>query len=209
MLGARDAGQYAEIQEALVFLASPASNDVGAVLEWLLRLGGVNLKTMQMLSEAHASRWGRRGARADVPLHARVRDSTMHEHATSPAACPNAWEDVKPCTAVLLPVLMPRSTTSLPTHSSPHKHTLTRTLAFARAPLSRPRPRFGVPEPTQVPLSVRPGPCILISGHDMADMEALLQATEGKGVNGEEAAPAGARATRGCPRACLRSLVGS
>lgn len=43
--------------------------------------------------------------------------------------------------------------------------------------------RFGAPEPTRVPLKVRPGPCILISGHDMADMEALLQATEGTGIN--------------------------
>ena len=42
-----------------------------------------------------------------------------------------------------------------------------------------------MPEPTQVPLSVRPGPCILITGHDMNDMEALLKATEGKGINGE------------------------
>ncbi|KIZ01848.1 hydroxylamine reductase [Monoraphidium neglectum] len=98
MLGARDPAQYAAIQEALVFLASPAAKDAGAVLEWLLRLGGVNLKTMQMLSEAHAG-------------------------------------------------------------------------------------RFGAPEPTQVTLSVRPGPCILVSGHDMADMDALLQATEGKGIN--------------------------
>ncbi|KAI8467520.1 MAG: hybrid-cluster protein [Monoraphidium minutum] len=98
MLGARDPAQYAAIQEAMVFLASPASKDVGAVLEWLLKLGGVNLKTMQMLSEAHES-------------------------------------------------------------------------------------RFGAPVPTTVTLSVKPGPCILVSGHDMADMEALLKATEGKGVN--------------------------
>jgi hypothetical protein len=56
MLGARDPTQYAAIQDAIVFLASPESKDVGAVLEQLLKLGGVNLKTMQMLSEAHASR---------------------------------------------------------------------------------------------------------------------------------------------------------
>jgi hypothetical protein len=56
MLGARDPAQYAAIQEALAFLASPQAKDVGAVLEKLLWLGGVNLKTMQMLSEAHASR---------------------------------------------------------------------------------------------------------------------------------------------------------
>jgi hydroxylamine reductase (hybrid-cluster protein) len=42
-----------------------------------------------------------------------------------------------------------------------------------------------VPEPTQVTLAARPGPCILITGHDMNDMEALLKATEGKGINGE------------------------
>ncbi|GBF96263.1 hydroxylamine reductase [Raphidocelis subcapitata] len=98
MLGASDAGQNAAIQEALAFLASPQARDVGAVLDKLLWLGGVNLKTMQMLSDAHAS-------------------------------------------------------------------------------------RFGAPTPTEVPLTVRPGPCILVSGHDMADMEALLKATEGKGIN--------------------------
>jgi hypothetical protein len=70
MLGARDPKQYADIQEAMVFLASPAAKDVGAVLEQLLKLGGTNLKTMQMLSEAHASRWGRRrrGRRAAVAI---------------------------------------------------------------------------------------------------------------------------------------------
>jgi hypothetical protein len=44
-----------------------------------------------------------------------------------------------------------------------------------------------------VTLSVRPGPCILVSGHDMADMDALLQATEGKGINGEPLGNGGAR----------------
>jgi hypothetical protein len=43
--------------------------------------------------------------------------------------------------------------------------------------------RFGVPEPTRVTLTVRPGPCILVSGHDMHDLEAVLKATEGSGVN--------------------------
>lgn len=98
MLGARDNAQYAAIQDALVFLASPAANDVGAVLEQLLALGGVNLKTMEMLSDAHAG-------------------------------------------------------------------------------------RFGVPTPTKVDLKVKHGPCILITGHDMADLEKLLIATEGTGVN--------------------------
>lgn len=34
-------------------------------------------------------------------------------------------------------------------------------------------------------LTPRPGPCILVSGHDMADLEALLKQTQGKGINGE------------------------
>ena len=42
---------------------------------------------------------------------------------------------------------------------------------------------YGNPEPTQVNLGVRPGPAILISGHDLRDLDELLQQTEGKGVN--------------------------
>lgn len=42
---------------------------------------------------------------------------------------------------------------------------------------------FGSPEPTQVNLGVRPGPAILISGHDLRDLDELLQQTAGKGVN--------------------------
>ena len=33
---------------------------------------------------------------------------------------------------------------------------------------------FGVPEPTQVKMSATEGKCILISGHDMGDLKALL-----------------------------------
>ena len=42
---------------------------------------------------------------------------------------------------------------------------------------------YGHPEPTQVNLGVRPGPAILISGHDLRDLDELLQQTQGKGVN--------------------------
>ncbi|TFG66330.1 MAG: hydroxylamine reductase, partial [Anaerolineales bacterium] len=42
---------------------------------------------------------------------------------------------------------------------------------------------FGHPEPTQVNLGVRPGPGILVSGHDLLDLEELLQQTAGTGVN--------------------------
>ena len=42
---------------------------------------------------------------------------------------------------------------------------------------------FGHPEPTQVYLGVRPGPGILVSGHDLLDLSELLQQTEGTGVN--------------------------
>ncbi len=146
MLGARDSAQYAAIQDALVFLASPAALDVGAVLEQLLALGGVNLKTMEMLSNAHAGRW------------ASVRVA--------------GWG---PGTVACLVIgVMALHRCSRPT--SPPNPTL---------PKQRPLPpRFGVPTPTEVPLTVRPGPCILITGHDMSDLELLLKATEGKGVNG-------------------------
>ncbi|MDI9566058.1 MAG: hydroxylamine reductase [Chloroflexota bacterium] len=42
---------------------------------------------------------------------------------------------------------------------------------------------YGHPEPTQVYLGVRPGPGILVSGHDLRDLDELLQQTEGSGVN--------------------------
>ncbi len=42
---------------------------------------------------------------------------------------------------------------------------------------------YGDPEPTEVDLGVREGPGILISGHDLRDLDELLQQTEGTGVN--------------------------
>jgi hydroxylamine reductase len=41
---------------------------------------------------------------------------------------------------------------------------------------------YGHPEPTQVPLGVQEGPGILISGHDLRDLDDLLQQTAGTGV---------------------------
>ena len=43
--------------------------------------------------------------------------------------------------------------------------------------------RFGHPQPTTVPLGHRPGKAILVSGHDLGDLERLLQMTEGKGID--------------------------
>jgi hydroxylamine reductase len=42
---------------------------------------------------------------------------------------------------------------------------------------------YGNPVPTEVPLGAKAGKAILISGHDLRDLELLLQQTEGKGVN--------------------------
>ncbi|ADI73583.1 hybrid cluster protein [Methanohalobium evestigatum Z-7303] len=42
---------------------------------------------------------------------------------------------------------------------------------------------YGNPEPTEINLGVRDNPGILISGHDMKDMEQLLKQTEGTGVD--------------------------
>jgi len=42
---------------------------------------------------------------------------------------------------------------------------------------------YGHPTPTKVPLGQRKGKAILISGHDLADLAALLEQTEGKGVD--------------------------
>ena len=44
--------------------------------------------------------------------------------------------------------------------------------------------RYGNPEITKVNLGVRNNPGILISGHDLADLEMLLKQTEGTGVDG-------------------------
>ena len=41
---------------------------------------------------------------------------------------------------------------------------------------------YGHPEPTQVPLGVKKGKAILVSGHDLKDMEELLKQSEGKGI---------------------------
>lgn len=42
---------------------------------------------------------------------------------------------------------------------------------------------FGHPVPTKVPLGAKKGKAILVSGHDLLDLEALLKQTGGKGIN--------------------------
>ncbi len=42
---------------------------------------------------------------------------------------------------------------------------------------------YGHPVPTRVPLGHRKGKCILITGHDLRDLELLLKQTEGKGID--------------------------
>jgi hydroxylamine reductase len=41
---------------------------------------------------------------------------------------------------------------------------------------------YGHPVPTQVPLGARKGKAILVSGHDLKDLEELLKQSEGKGI---------------------------
>jgi len=41
---------------------------------------------------------------------------------------------------------------------------------------------FGIPVPTEVPLGVKAGKAILVSGHDFLDLKALLEQTQGKGI---------------------------
>jgi len=43
--------------------------------------------------------------------------------------------------------------------------------------------RFGTPEPTSVPLTIEKGPFIVVSGHDLLDLEELLEQTDGLGIN--------------------------
>lgn len=42
---------------------------------------------------------------------------------------------------------------------------------------------YGHPVPTKVPLGARAGKAILVSGHDLKDLDALLRQTEGKGIS--------------------------
>jgi hydroxylamine reductase len=42
---------------------------------------------------------------------------------------------------------------------------------------------YGDPVPVEVPLAIEKGPFIVVSGHDLFDLHALLKQTEGKGIN--------------------------
>ncbi|MGI5978844.1 MAG: hydroxylamine reductase [Oscillospiraceae bacterium] len=42
---------------------------------------------------------------------------------------------------------------------------------------------YGTPVPTSVPLSVEKGPFIVVTGHDLKDLQLLLEQTDGKGIN--------------------------
>ena len=42
---------------------------------------------------------------------------------------------------------------------------------------------YGHPVPTEVPLGAKKGKAILVSGHDLKDLEAVLKQSEGKGIN--------------------------
>ena len=42
---------------------------------------------------------------------------------------------------------------------------------------------YGTPEPTEVTLTVEKGPFIVVTGHDLKDLQLLLEQTEGKGIN--------------------------
>ncbi len=43
--------------------------------------------------------------------------------------------------------------------------------------------KYGHPVPTEVPLGAKRGKAILVSGHDLYDLEDILKQTEGKGIN--------------------------
>ncbi len=43
--------------------------------------------------------------------------------------------------------------------------------------------KYGVPAPNTVPMKIEKGPFIIVTGHDLLDLEALLKQTEGKGIN--------------------------
>ncbi len=43
--------------------------------------------------------------------------------------------------------------------------------------------KYGHPVPTEVPLGAKKGKALLVSGHDLYDLEYILKQTEGKGIN--------------------------
>ncbi|MBQ7150861.1 MAG: hydroxylamine reductase, partial [Synergistaceae bacterium] len=42
---------------------------------------------------------------------------------------------------------------------------------------------YGSPVPTKVPFTIEKGPFIVVTGHDLKDLEILLEQTEGRGIN--------------------------
>ncbi|PNH09786.1 Hydroxylamine reductase [Tetrabaena socialis] len=57
-LGFRDPKVYADVQEALYFLSTPAASDVGAVLNHCFNAGATNFRVMEVLSNAHTGTFG-------------------------------------------------------------------------------------------------------------------------------------------------------
>jgi hydroxylamine reductase (hybrid-cluster protein) len=55
-LGSTDEKVFAFVQEALWFLGQPEAKDLNAVLGYCFKLGEVNFRVIQLLSEAHESR---------------------------------------------------------------------------------------------------------------------------------------------------------
>ena len=45
------------------------------------------------------------------------------------------------------------------------------------------REAFGIPAPVNVSTEIEAGPAIIVTGHDLRDLKALLEQTEGKGIN--------------------------
>lgn len=41
----------------------------------------------------------------------------------------------------------------------------------------------GVPQLTQIPVGLHPGPAVLVTGHDLVDLRTLLEKCETRGVN--------------------------
>ena len=45
------------------------------------------------------------------------------------------------------------------------------------------REAFGIPAPVKVSTDIEAGPAIIVTGHDLRDLKALLEQTEGRGIN--------------------------
>ena len=157
---------WAEFQQAYAFLGNPESSDVGALLQANLDMGGTNLKVLAMLDGAHTSNFG-----DPVPTQASF----------------GWWAVVLSaslCTHLGSRLFMFHPHQAGGVHLGRDGGKLPGVAAAGAAVALEPRSDRRLPcRSTQVRTHPVAGKALLITGHDMRDLEELLKQTEGKGIN--------------------------